>query len=146
MRRPQIAQHGRGGDRIGRSHDRAERDRRRPWDGRDDRSHDRRHDDRGEHDRAEHQSRDRGPVVFEVSQRCVVRGVEEHRRDKQRQRQFGRQRQRRRRDRQKREQGAAKREKYRIGRAEAPCARRKHDGGDKQNQELLEFSHVDVSD
>ena len=49
--------------------------------------------DGGQSDRDDHQARDRRPVVLEVAQRCVVGGVEQHRRDEQRQRQLRRQRQ-----------------------------------------------------
>ena len=45
----------------------------------------------GEADRDDDQARDRRPVVLEIAQRRVVRGVEQDRRDEQRQRQLGRQ-------------------------------------------------------
>ena len=79
----------------GRRHDGAERDRGGPWHARNQPV--REHRDRcgGEADRDEHQRRDRKPVVTKIAQRGVVRGIEQHRGDEQRQRQIRLQRPRR---------------------------------------------------
>ena len=106
MRRPQRPKHRGGGDRIGRSDDGAERDRRRPGHFRDQRAHDDRHGGGGESDGEDDEAGDREPVVAQIPEGCVVGGIEEDRRDEERQRQFRRKRERRG-DRNKREQRSA---------------------------------------
>ena len=141
MRRPQRAEHGGRGDGVGRSDDGAERNRRRPRHRRDERADD--DGDRGgrESDREHDQARDRRPVVLEISQRRVVRRIEQHGRDEERQRKLGRERERRR-ARKKREQRAAERQEYRIRCSDAARRRRQDHGRDEQAEKLFEFPHI----
>ena len=134
------------GDRIGGQADAtAGAMRRRPRDGRDDRSHNHRHDDRGERDHAPARSRSRR-ARLSLRSRAATRSYAASRSTgatNSARCQFGRQRQQQQRGTgRKREQGTANGEKRRIGRAKAPCGRRQHDGGDEQNQELLGVSQV----
>ena len=87
------------------------------------------------------QPRDRRPVVLEISERRVVRRVEQYGCDEERQRKLGRERERRR-DRKEREQRAAERQEHRIRCSDAAGSRRQDHRGDEQSQELFEFPHV----
>ena len=138
MGRSQGTEHGgrRGG--IGRRDDRTERNRRCPWH----RWYQRVDDDgdRGgrEPDGEDDQAGDRRPVVPEIPGRRVVRRIEQHGRDEERQRQFGRDGKRGR-ARKKREQRAAEREEHRIRRTDAARRGRQDDGRDEQTEKLFEF-------
>ena len=74
--------------------------------------------DGGEADGNNDQTGDRRPVVPEIPRRCVVRRVEQHGCDEERQRELGQHGERRRAG-NKREERAAEREKHGIGRADA---------------------------
>ena len=87
-------------------------------------------------DREDDQARQRRPVVPEISERRVVRRVEQDGCDEERQRELGREGERRR-DWKKREQRAAERQEYRIRRSDAARQRRQDHGGDEQQTEKL---------
>ena len=140
MRRSQLAEHGGRGDGVGWSDDGAERNRRCPWHRRDERACDDGDGDGCESDREDHQPRDRRPIVLEVSQRRVVRRVEQYGCDEERQRKFGRKRERRR-GWKKREQRTAERQEHRIRCSDAACCRRQDHGGDEETKELFELMH-----
>ena len=94
-----------------------------------------------ESDREDDQARHRRPVVPEISERRVVRRVEQYGGDEERQRQLGRERERRR-DRNKREQRTAERQEHRIRCADAARRRRQDHGGDEETEKLFEFPHI----
>ena len=141
MRRPQLAQHRRCGRGIGWRDDGAERNRRRPWHAGHQRARHYGDGDGREAHGNDDQAGDRRPVVPEIPRRCVVRRVEQDRRDEERQRELGQNRERRRAW-NKREKGAADREKHRIGRADAARRRGQQRGGEDQANENFELSHV----
>ena len=140
MRRPQRAEHGRRGDGVGWSDDGAERNRRRPWHRRDERVGDEGDGGGRESDREDDQAGDRRPVVLEISERRVVRRVEQDGRDEKRQRELGRQRERRRAG-NKREQRTAERQEHRIRCSDAARPRRQDHGGNEETEKLFEFPH-----
>ena len=90
MGRAHRAEDGGCGDRIWRSHHCTERNSRRPRHRRDDGAGNHGDSDGGESDREYDEPGDRRPVVFQISQRCVVRRVEQNRGDEQREGKFGR--------------------------------------------------------
>ena len=90
MRRSQLAEHSRCGDSVGWRDDGAERNRRRPGHRRHERVDDDGNGGGGESDREYDQARHRRPVVPEISERRVVRRVEQHGGDEKRQRELGR--------------------------------------------------------
>ena len=141
MRRSQLAEHGRCGDGVGWSDDGAERNRRRPRHRRDERAGDDGNGGGRESDRDDDQARHRRPVVPEVSERRVVRRVEQYGRDEERQRELGRERERRRAW-NEREQRTAERQEDRIRRSDAArCCRQDH-GGDEETEKLFELPHM----
>ena len=98
------------------------------------------HRDGGQSDREDDQTRDRRPVVFEVSQRRVIRGVEQHRRHEQRECEFRGQRERRRRW-NKSQRCTSDGEEHRIGCTSAPGSSRQDHRRHEQNEQLFEFAH-----
>ena len=90
MRRSQRAEHGGCGDGVGWSDDRAERNRRCPWHRRYERVGDDGDSGGRESDREDDQARHRRPVVPEIPERRVVRRIEQHGCDEERQRELGR--------------------------------------------------------
>jgi hypothetical protein len=141
MRGPQRAQYGGRRYRIRRRHYRAERDRHRPrhrW------NQPVRHEsDSGgrEPDREDDQASDRGPVVPEVPERRVVRRIEQHGRDEERQRKLRRDREGGRAGK-KREQRTPQRQEYRIRRSDAACQGCEDHGRDEQDQKFFELVHT----
>ena len=140
MGRPQRAQHGRGRHRVGRSHDRAERDRRCPGHRRQERVAD--EGDRGgrEANREDDQAGHRRPIVPEVSERRIVGCIEQHGRDEERQRKLGRDAEGGRAGK-KRQQRAAERQEDRVRRPDAASRGRQGHGRYEQAKELFEFPH-----
>ena len=118
-----------------------ERNRRRPRHRGDDRARDNGDGDGCESDREYHQPRDWRPIVLEVSQRRVVRRVEQDRCNEQRQRKFGRKSEGRR-GRKKGEQCTAECQEHRIRCSNAACCCRQNHRGDEETQELFEFPHI----
>ena len=94
-------------------------------------------------DREHDQAGDRRPVVPEISRRRVVRRIEQHRRDEQRQRELGSDGERGRAG-NEREERAAERQEHRIGRADAACRRRQDHGREHQADECFEFPHLSM--
>jgi hypothetical protein len=99
--------------------------------------HDYRNARRSEKHGDHREARDRRPVVLQVPERCVVRGIEENRRDEEGEREL-RWNGDRRRAGNEREQRAAQREEYRIRRADAPRRRCEGDRGAEKKEDLLE--------
>ena len=136
VRRSQLAKHGGCGYRVGRSDDCAECNGRAPRHrgyervGHDGDSAGRKSD--GEHDEAG----DRRPVVPEVSERCVVGGIEQHGSDEERQRKLGRDRERGC-ARKEREQRTAERQKYRIRCPDAARRGGQDHGCDEEHKKLF---------
>ena len=141
MRRPQRAEHGRRGDRVRRSDHGTERNRRCPWHGRDESVSDDGDSGGRESNREDDQAGDGRPVVLEISERCIVRGIEQDWCNEQRQRQLGRKRERRC-GRKKREQRTAKRQEHRIRCADAAGNARQDHGGDEETEKLFKRSHM----
>ena len=83
---------------------------------------------------------DRAPVVSQIPQRRVVGGVQQHRRDEQRQREVGIDREHRHAG-DERQHGATGGEEGGVRRADAPCQRSEQDGREQQRDENLEFMH-----
>ena len=96
--------------------------------------------DGGEADGNDDQTSDRRPVVSEVPRRRVVGSVEQHRCDKERQRELGQDGERGRAG-NKREDRAAQRQEHGIRRADATRQGSQHDGGEDQADENFEFPH-----
>jgi hypothetical protein len=115
--------------------------RRSPWHRWYERADDDGNGGRCESDREYDQARHRRPIVPEISERCVVRRVEQYGCHEERQRQLGRQRKRRC-HRKKREQRTAERQENRIGGSDpAGCTRQDH-GGNEEPEKLFEFPHT----
>ena len=140
MRRPELLQDRDRRRGIGRRHDRSERDRRRPGHRRHDRPCDDGHRGRRQRDAHDRETRDGHPVVLEVPGRGVVRGIQKHRGDEDRERHFGIDRERRR-ARDEGEHGAAEREKRRIRRAHTARDRGEDDGHEQDGEERFEAGH-----
>ena len=85
-------------------------------------------------------SAQRQPVAVEVAQRCVVGGIEKHRRNEQRKRQF-RVDLDRRRARHEGDTDAGQSQQRRIGNLQPPRQRRQRDGDQKQDKGQFEKSH-----
>ena len=79
-------------------------------------------------------------LSLQIPGRRVVRRVEQHRGDEERQRELGRDAERRRAG-NEREQRAAEREEDRIRRADAARRRRQDHGRDEEGEKLFEFPH-----
>ena len=94
-----------------------------------------------ESDREDDQAGDRRPVVLEISERRVVRRVEQNWGNEQRQRELGRKRERRR-GWKKRKQRTAERQEHRIRCADAARAARQDHGGDEETEKLFKRSHM----
>jgi hypothetical protein len=141
MRRSQRSEHCSCGDGIGWSDDGAKCDRRCPWHGWYERVGDDRYRSRRESDREYDQARHRHPVVLEISERGVVRRVEQYGCDEERQRKLGRERERRR-HRKKREQRTAERQENGIRRPDAARRTRQEHGRHEETEKLLEFAHI----
>ncbi len=141
MRRSQWAKHGRCGDGVGWRDNGAERNRRSPWQRRDQCANDNSNGDGRESNRDNDQARDRRPVVPEVPERRVIRRIEQYGGDEERQRELGRER-----DRRcywnEREQRPAEREEDRIWGADAAGPARQDHGSDEQSQKLFELAHT----
>ncbi len=136
----QLPKHRGGRGRIRRCDHGAERDRGRPWQG----GHQRASDDGDRDGREAHREDDqpchRRPVVPEVPRRRVVRRVEQHGRDEERQRELG-QHGERRSARNEREDRAAEREKHGIGRAHPTRNGGQDRGREDETDEDFELSH-----
>ena len=141
MRWSQLPQHGGCGRGVRWCHDGAERDRRGPRHGGDQRAHHHRDGDGGEAYRNNDQTGDRCPVVAEIPGRRVIRSIEQDGRHEQRQGEL-RQHGERRRPWHEREEGATDREKRRIGCADTARRRGQEGGGEDQNDEDFELSHL----
>jgi hypothetical protein len=141
MGRSQRAEHSSCGDGIRWGDHSAQRNRRGPRHRRDDRAGDDGDGNCCESDREYHESRDRRPIVLEVSQRRVVCRVEQYGRDEQRQRKLGRESEGGR-DRKKGEQCPAERQEHRIRCANAARRGRENDGCNKQREKLFELPHL----
>jgi hypothetical protein len=120
--------------------DGAERNHRRPRHRRHKRTRDQADGKRREANGTHHEADKRQPIVFEISRRCVIRRVEQDRRDENRQRELGRNGDGRR-ARNEREDRAADRQEDRIGRTDATGCGGKNDGSEDQANERFEFSH-----
>ncbi len=140
MRRAELLEHRGRGRRVGRGHDGAERDRRRPRQVGDEHPRDDGDDGDGERHRAEGEAGDGPPVGAQVARRGVEGGVDQHRRDEQRQRQLGIEHQRGQAG-DERERGAGERHQRRIGRAELPRHRRQRRTAEQQRDDDLEDFH-----
>ena len=88
-RRPEPAEHARGGQGIGRPDDGTEGERARPAETRDDRVRDHGHDDHGEDHQPERQPDERGEVGAELADRRFDGGREQQRRQEDQQHQVG---------------------------------------------------------
>ena len=141
MRRSQVAEHGRCRRGVGWCDDGAQRNRRRPRHGGHQRARHHGDGDSREAHGDNDQTRDRCPVVPEVSRRCVIRRVEQYGCHEQRQRELG-QHGERRCAWHEREDRAAERKEHRIGCAHAPRHRGQQRGGEDQDNEDFEFSHL----
>ena len=141
---PELAKHRRRGHGIRRCHDGAEREGRCPRHFRDQHTRDGRDRGRRQGDGDNDQAGDLAPVVFEVANGGVVRCVEQHGCDEQRQREFRRQCERGG-CRHQGEQRATDREEDGVGSAGASCGGGQHHGGDKQQQDLFELPHGESS-
>jgi hypothetical protein len=86
MRRSQRAEHGSCRHRVGRSHNRAERNRLCPWHRRYERVSDEGDSGGRESDREYNQAGHWRPIVPEISERRIVSRIEEYRCDEERQR------------------------------------------------------------
>ncbi len=143
MRQAHLAQNGGRGRRIGRRHGGAERDRGGPRQPGHQRVRHDGHRSRGQRHRHQHEPGQHLPIVLEVARRCVIGGVEQHRRDEQRQRQVGLERKRRA-ARHEGKRHAAERQERRIRRADAPRQRREQDGAEQQRDDPFEDEHGGV--
>ena len=140
VRRPELLEHRGGGRRVGRRDDGAERDRGRPRHvGHEHPRHDGDDDDR-ERDGTEGEARDRAPVRAQVARRGVEGGVDQHRRDEQRERQLGIEHEGRHAG-EERQRGAGEGHQRRVGRADPPRQRGQRRADQQQRDDDLEYFH-----
>ncbi len=144
MRWPQLPQDRRRRGRIGGRHDGAERDGRRPWHGRHESARHNGDGQRGQDDADQRETHDGDPVVLEIARRCVVRRVQQHRRDEQRQRHLRLDRERRR-SRHESQDGADERQKRGVWRADLAGRRRQKHRHEQNADELFELTHSNGS-
>jgi len=127
------------GCRVGWSDDRAQRDRRGPWQRRYERAGDDGDSGGRETDREYDQPGHRRPVVPEISRRRVVRCIEQYGCDEERQRKLGWDGERRRAWK-KGEQRTPERQEYRIRCADAARPRRQDHGREEEAEKVSQFS------
>ena len=140
LRRLERAQHGGRRGRVRRRDDGAEGNGGGPLEPGNHRAGNTGDGERGQADADDDQPRDRPPVVSQIPQRRVVGGVQQHRRDEQRQREVGIDREHRHAG-DERQHGATGGEEGGVRRADAPCQRSEQDGREQQRDENLEFMH-----
>ena len=133
MRGAQLAEYGRCGDGVWRSDDGTERNRRSPGHRRYERVGDEGDGCRCESDGKDDQTGDRGPVVPEIPERCVVRRVEQDGGDEERQRKLRGQGERRP-DWDQRKQRTAECEEDRVGCSDTSRRGREDNGGHEEAQ------------
>ena len=141
MRRTELLEHGGRGRRVRGCDDRAERDRDSPGHvGHEQAGHDR-DDDDGQRDGADGEAGDRPPVRSEVARRRIERGVQQHGRDEEGERELGVQDERRR-ARNERQACAGERHHRRVGSPDASGQRGEARTGEQQRDDDLEDVHA----
>ncbi len=140
VRRAELLEHRGGGRRVRRRDDGAERDRGRPRHVGDEQARDDGDDGDRERDGAEGEARDRAPVRAQVARRGVERGVDQHGRDEQRERELGIEHERRHAG-DERERGAGERHQRRVRRADPPGQGGERRAAQQQRDDDLEYLH-----